>query len=564
MQTKRRRWPAIVGLVLVSLGVAAYLAAPGLVRRYITSHYPGVTVGSVEIHWFARKVTLRNVTVDRPNLHAELPLVEADREKNVEVVGGTVSVTLGEATEKTEETTKGAKIKATGLVIKARYRDSSVELHDARVDDVEVCFDSGTVDHPKAHVEITDACVKRDKSFARASYVEIPVKLPIDIPHIERDQKIEIHGLEVEPEKKLVRFERVLVDTWLAVQGPASAGSADDKVFLKAPKVEVNHPWLAPDPVTFEGVEVSAPAGLLKGELGTIELTLGKAHVRLDPTDKAVAGVESCNTWFDVFPKPLPEAMQAAMGRFTGELGFEVRVKPTPKFDLKSTCKFDCKAAPISEILGKPKFSYLVYDAKGETRQREVGPMAPDWTPLRSLSADTTRAFVLLEDPGFPTHRGVIAQALENSLKINVESGEFTRGGSTITMQLARNLWLRRYKSLGRKAEEALLAYALESCLTKEQILELYINVIEFGPDLYGIGPAAAHYFHKEPWTLLPEEAFYLASILPNPKKALPPKKGGLVKAKGIMKALARSGFISEYLVDDGAPMNTSGWETAD
>jgi membrane peptidoglycan carboxypeptidase len=99
-----------------------------------------------------------------------------------------------------------------------------------------------------------------------------------------------------------------------------------------------------------------------------------------------------------------------------------------------------------------------------------------------------------------------------------LKAGRFVRGGSTVTMQLAKNLYLHREKTLSRKLQEAVLTMLLEQSLTKEQILELYLNVIEFAPGLYGIGPAAAHYFHSTPRELSLGQALYLVTLLPNPK----------------------------------------------
>jgi membrane peptidoglycan carboxypeptidase len=173
------------------------------------------------------------------------------------------------------------------------------------------------------------------------------------------------------------------------------------------------------------------------------------------------------------------------------------------------------------------------------------------------------KAVITLEDPGFWRHRGIIVQALRNSLKDNLALGEFFRGGSTITQQLAKNLWLRRHKTLSRKVYEALLAMSLESCLSKDEILGLYLNVVEFGPDLYGIGPATKRYFDKDVYDLLADEAFFLARILPRPSKVVPPEQGGLENARRLMKQLVLTGHIEDvYLPDDGEEDNSEGWQT--
>ena len=93
------------------------------------------------------------------------------------------------------------------------------------------------------------------------------------------------------------------------------------------------------------------------------------------------------------------------------------------------------------------------------------------------------------------------------------------RGGSTITQQLAKNLFLNSERSLARKLREAILAWRLETDLPKERILEIYLNIAEWGPGLYGIGDASEHYFGRAPRVLRPEEAAFLASLLPSPRR---------------------------------------------
>jgi membrane peptidoglycan carboxypeptidase len=154
-----------------------------------------------------------------------------------------------------------------------------------------------------------------------------------------------------------------------------------------------------------------------------------------------------------------------------------------------------------------------------------------------------------MEDPSFLSHRGILTASLKVALEQNMAKGYFFRGGSTITQQLAKNLWLKRHKTVGRKVEEAFLTMALESCLTKTEILELYLNVVELGPDVYGIGPALKHYFNKGPGEMSLDEAYYLAGLLPRPQGAKPPYEGGLEQARKRMARLAANGLLDEDLV---------------
>ena len=148
----------------------------------------------------------------------------------------------------------------------------------------------------------------------------------------------------------------------------------------------------------------------------------------------------------------------------------------------------------------------------------ESGPGTPDWVPYDAISPFMETAVLVCEDGHFPYHHGFDFEALENSIRDNLIKGRFARGASTISMQLAKNLYLGKEKTLGRKLQEAVLTQLLEQELSKRELLELYLNVIEYAPGVYGIGPAARHYFNKRPSELSLGQALYIASILPNPE----------------------------------------------
>jgi membrane peptidoglycan carboxypeptidase len=243
---------------------------------------------------------------------------------------------------------------------------------------------------------------------------------------------------------------------------------------------------------------------------------------------------------------------------FTGELSFEVSRQPSPTLKLSSGCRAACQTFP--KLRGP--FTYTAYHADGNTFDRKTGPTVAGWVPFGETGL-MPMAVVSLEDPGFPHHRGYITQAFQNSLVENVQKGRFYRGGSTITQQTAKNLWLRRDKTIGRKIQELFLAQALESCMTKDEILETYLNIVEFGPDVYGIGPGAHFWFRKAPAELTPVEAFWLASILPAPRKAAPPSPASLQRIEKLMASLASQGKIPDLGVGEG-PVDTTGWDVAE
>jgi hypothetical protein len=149
---------------------------------------------------------------------------------------------------------------------------------------------------------------------------------------------------------------------------------------------------------------------------------------------------------------------------------------------------------------------------------RLVGGHDPHFAPLRQISSHLVNAVVSTEDAGFFGHSGFSTHELKEAMLENLREGG-GRGGSTITQQLAKNLFLSGERTLARKLQEGIIAWRMESDLPKERILEIYLNIAEWGPGLYGIRDAADHYFGRSPRVLRPEEAAFLASLLPSPRR---------------------------------------------
>lgn len=145
-------------------------------------------------------------------------------------------------------------------------------------------------------------------------------------------------------------------------------------------------------------------------------------------------------------------------------------------------------------------------------------PKSPNYVPLDQISTVAQQAILVSEDSSFFSHHGFDWFEIKNSFDRNLEKKTFARGGSTITQQLAKNVFLSKDKTIARKLREALLTYQIEENFTKKEILEKYLNVVEFGPGIYGIKAASQHYFHKPPSQLHLLEAAFLAFLLPNPK----------------------------------------------
>jgi monofunctional glycosyltransferase len=139
------------------------------------------------------------------------------------------------------------------------------------------------------------------------------------------------------------------------------------------------------------------------------------------------------------------------------------------------------------------------------------------WVPYNRVSPSLKRAVVVAEDTSFFTHHGFATSEIREALDKAVKEFGLPRGASTITQQLAKNLWLSPSRNPIRKAKEAVLTWQLERALSKRRILELYLNVVEFGPGVYGAEAASRHYFRKAATELSDEEAAQLAAALPRP-----------------------------------------------
>jgi monofunctional glycosyltransferase len=153
------------------------------------------------------------------------------------------------------------------------------------------------------------------------------------------------------------------------------------------------------------------------------------------------------------------------------------------------------------------------------------------------------KAVLISEDASFFSHTGVDVRELQESLKKDWETGSFARGGSTITMQLAKNLYLNPSKNPLRKAKEIVIAWQLEHALSKRRIFEIYLNVVEWGPNVYGAEAAARHYFAKPAVKLDILEAATLAALLPSPRNAR--EKHLTYRRNLILSRMAGVGYVS-------------------
>jgi monofunctional glycosyltransferase len=162
---------------------------------------------------------------------------------------------------------------------------------------------------------------------------------------------------------------------------------------------------------------------------------------------------------------------------------------------------------------------------RARENNRTVKPLRA-WVGYNTISPHLRNAVLVAEDGAFFQHSGYDVTQIKESVKKNINERRFARGASTITQQLAKNLYLSTSKNPLRKLHEFLIAQELERNLTKQRIFEIYLNVIEWGDGIYGIQAASETYFGKPASALLPEEGAILAAMIPNPRRYTPARNG--------------------------------------
>ncbi|TAN45355.1 MAG: monofunctional biosynthetic peptidoglycan transglycosylase [Nitrospirae bacterium] len=182
------------------------------------------------------------------------------------------------------------------------------------------------------------------------------------------------------------------------------------------------------------------------------------------------------------------------------------------------------------------------------------------WAPLSTVSPYLIKAVLIAEDDKFWAHEGFDFEAMQKAVEKDLKEKKLKFGASTISQQLAKNLYLSPSKNPARKLREAILTWRIENKLTKKRILELYLNMAEWGDGLFGIEAAARHYYAKPASALSPEESARLASVLPNPLKYNPLSASGYVQNRSqiIYNIMLKRGIVipeySEIMTGNGGP----------
>lgn len=240
---------------------------------------------------------------------------------------------------------------------------------------------------------------------------------------------------------------------------------------------------------------------------------------------------QSAQDFFDALPHGLFDNLEGlrVAGKLKYDFGFYIDLASPDSVMLHSS--LDKKEFKINSW-GKTNLSkinapfvYTPYENGKPMRDIIVGPENPNFTPLDAISPHLRNAILTAEDPSFFSHRGFVTEAITSSISTNIKAKSFKRGGSTISMQLVKNVFLGREKTLARKVEEMLMVWIIENnrVSSKQRMYEVYLNIIEWGRNVYGIGEASRFYFGKSPAELNLGESIYLASIVPKPKTGLYP-----------------------------------------
>ncbi|RZK75467.1 MAG: penicillin-binding protein, partial [Pedobacter sp.] len=297
------------------------------------------------------------------------------------------------------------------------------------------------------------------------------------------------------------------------------------------------------------------------------------------------------------FPQGLFESLEGlkVSGKVTYDLSFHLDTS------IPDSVKFNSALTPNNfKILkwGKTNlqkinkdFIYTPYERGKPMRDIVIGPSNPNFTPLSEVSSNFKNAILTSEDPSFFTHKGFVQESIRKSFAVNFKESKFVRGGSTISMQLVKNVFLSRQKTLARKAEEILIVWLIENnnLITKNRMLEVYFNIIEMGQNVYGIGEATRHYFGKSPAELNIGEGIFLANIVPRPKIALYKFRGdgglkdylypyfkyiGNIMAKRGLTSPDTSGYgfynvhlregLRQYLLPDSTTIDTNAFDNDD
>jgi hypothetical protein len=433
-----------------------------------------------------------------------------------------------------------------------------------------------------------------------------PGKKQLDVMLFADNKKIELPYLE---NKLKAKFSFDTVRTEMK-----SADYSGDDFKIKGSwsvkNLLVNHPKIASNDIVVSDAKIEAdmligPNYVALDSSSTIFLKKAILHPYLKYTlspnkiyeVKIMAPEQDAQEVLNAFPQGLFESLDGL--KVSGKVKYDLNFYLDSA--IPDSVRFNSGLTPTNfKILqwGKTNlqkinkdFVYTPYERGKPMRDILIGPSNPNFTPLSGVSSNFKNAILTSEDPSFFTHKGFVQESIRKSFAVNFKEKKFVRGGSTISMQLVKNVFLSRQKTLARKAEEILIVWLIENnrLISKNRMLEVYFNIIEMGQNIYGIGEATRYYFGKRPSDLNIGEGIFLANIVPRPKIALYKFRGdgglkdylypyfkyiGNIMAKRGLTPSDSSGYgfynvqlragLRQYLLPDSTTVDTTAFDNED
>jgi hypothetical protein len=331
------------------------------------------------------------------------------------------------------------------------------------------------------------------------------------------------------------------------------------------------HPSLARTPVedlsgavalagTYAGrvLEISHFDIRSRGVQARLAATLDRSGAEPLVTGQLIVPPLDCQKVLDAFPPALMPDLQgfALRGTFAVDLKLRIDFAHLDEIALGGRVGINrCRVARTPPAMAAERlrgsFEHVVEAFPGKELTFTIGPENPDFTPYDLISPNVIGAVLTTEDAAFFRHRGFIPLQFRKALGRNLKRGSFRLGASTITMQTVKNVLLSHEKTLSRKLQELFLVWYVERKLSKERLMEIYLNAIEFGPGIFGIGRASRHYFGKHPIELTPLESAFIANDSAQSHEtvcALLPRGIGSEMGQARSKGVAQDARAGPYL----------------
>lgn len=470
---------------------------------------------NVKINTLYSNYTKSNIIIDGLKIFSSIEDINAMRAKHSIRSKGSASRTITITNTYANLNWKPVgKILITGI----EYKDSVLSIRDINTENARI-RDSKFNTRTKLGTIKSIIRIAPDTGVRRTS-INIP-KFDIEIPNVEANFNIEYIQLNSIQAKNVnltskdgtVKLEANSISQhrqngFVLVYG-AQVIANKSEAELHIDNIEIQKDFISKDKFNLNNISVlydlQTTAGI--GQIGNTQFSAGllpNKHIHINA---------KCSDVMRSFPNSWNPTFNNAEALGVIDASLSISDDNYVDLSLEQNCIFISTSNQISSsALAKPML--LTFE---RSKPQLVGPGTKNWIPIDMISEYMTKSLLITEDAAFFQHTGVDPNAIEFAINEYIKNGP-QRGGSTITMQLAKNLWLGPERTIQRKVEEVFLAFHLETTLHKHRILEWYMNCIEFGPNVFGIHDAALHYFGSHPIELTLKQSLFLSSILPRPK----------------------------------------------